>query len=204
MTLDVLLGAKVECTDGAGGSCTRVTLNRATRHVTHLVVRERGLWRTERLVPIGRVRGAAHGLLRLDCSGQELSRMDPLIEIGLMWTDIPELDELHCPVPLYVRRPESMEKQESPPRGELCLSRGARVQATDGKVASLDAISIHPLSGEITHLRACEKRGRKCREMVIPAAEIDHLEEESVYLKLDRNRVESLVPVQAQTERDWQ
>ena len=95
MEMDLPINANVLCADGLGGRSTRVIVNPVTRKVTHLVVRERDLRRTERLVPIGRVGGTANDWIRLDCTRQELAKMELLVEIGLVWADSPGLDELY-------------------------------------------------------------------------------------------------------------
>jgi hypothetical protein len=53
---------------------------------------------------------------------------------------------------------------------------------------------------EESHMRVREGHSRKCGEVVIPASEIDRLAAETVYLKLDRNSVEALLPVHAQQD----
>jgi hypothetical protein len=200
--MDVPIDAKVLCADGPGGQSTRVSVNPLTRKVTHLVAREGGLRQTERLVPIGRVRGTADDLIHLDCTRQELGRMEPLIETGLVWADIPELNEL----PPYHLHPyaawmPSMARHGSLPRGELCIRRGAGVQAIDAGVGWIDELGVVPTSGEITHLLLREGHLRGRKEVVIPVSEIDRIEERTVYLKLYRKGVEALPLVQVRRKR---
>ena len=202
MEMNLPIDAKVLCADGLGGRSTRVIVNPVTRKVTHLVVRERDLRRTERLVPIGHIRATVDGAIYLDCTRQELAKMERPPETELVWADIPGLDEPHP----YLLSPDiacklSMVRRGSLPEGELCIRRGARVQATDGKAGSIDEIAITPGNGEITHLllRAGYPWGWK--EVAVPVSEIDRLEERTVHLKLDRKGVEALPSVQVR--RKW-
>ena len=202
MEMDVPMDAKVLCTDGPGGHSTRVSVNPVTRKVTHLVVRERGLRRTERLVPIWCIRATADDLIHLDCTRQELAKMEQLLETGLVWGDSLGLDELypHLLHP-YVAWMPLMTRHGSQPRGELCIGRGVRVRATDGGVGWIDEFVVTPTSGEITHLLLREGHLRGRKEVTIPVSEIDRLEERTVYLKLDRKGVEALPSVQVR--RKW-
>jgi hypothetical protein len=69
------------------------------------------------------------------------------------------------------------------------------------RFGSLDEVSVTPISRQISDLRLRDGHGRKWREVAVPASEIDRLEEATMYLKLDREGVEALLPVQA--GRDW-
>jgi hypothetical protein len=202
MEMDVPIGARVLCTDGPADQSTRVRVNPTTRKVTHLVVRERRLWLTERLIPIGRISGTAGGLIHLDCTRQELAEMEPLFEAGVVWADIPELDGPHSYLlDPYVAWIQSMPKRESLPQGKLCIRRGARARATDGKVGRIDELEVVPTNGEITRLLLREGHPWRRKGVAIPASQIDRLEERTVHLKLDRKAVRALPSVQVRKKR---
>ena len=124
--------------------------------------------------------------------------MTPLIESEYIWAEIPGVSEAepHLLHP-YVIPLRLTTKQESLPSEELCLRRGARVQATDGKVGWLDEFVVIPTNGHITHLLLRE--GHLCgrREVAVPISEIDRIQGKTVHLKLDKNGVRALpsVPV---------
>ena len=50
--IEVPLGTKVKCTDGVGGTSTQVIINPIDQQITHLVVQDKQLKPTERLVPV--------------------------------------------------------------------------------------------------------------------------------------------------------
>jgi sporulation protein YlmC with PRC-barrel domain len=92
-------------------------------------------------------------------------------------------------------------EHESIPPGELGVRRRARVRATDGNVGRVDEFVVDPASGHITHLVLREGLPWDQEEVTIPITEIDHIEEKTVHLKLDKDGVEALpaVPVR----RGW-
>ena len=81
------------------------------------------------------------------------------------------------------------------PPGEITFHRGAEVKALDGIVGKVDEFLIDPESGHITHLimRKDHLWGKK--EKTIPVSQIDHVEGDTVYLKLDKAAIDSLPEV---------
>jgi 3-phosphoglycerate kinase len=81
---------------------------------------------------------------------------------------------------------------------ELAVRRGARVEATDGRV---DLFLVDPNSGHITHLCLRESHLRGEKVVCIPVSEIGEIKEKVVHLKVDKEAVASLpsVPV----KRRW-
>jgi len=74
----------------------------------------------------------------------------------------------------------------------LAVYRGARVEATDGKAGMLGEFLVNPLTGHISHLILMEGHLWGKKEVTIPVSAIDRIEEDTVYLKLDKKAVESL------------
>jgi sporulation protein YlmC with PRC-barrel domain len=81
---------------------------------------------------------------------------------------------------------------EQVPPGELAIPRGIAVKATDGHVGHVDEFLINPETGHITHLILGEGHlwGRK--EVTIPVSAIKRIEEDGVYLKLDKEGIKQL------------
>ncbi len=77
--IDLPLKAKIECTDGYGGQSVTVIVDRSTAHVTHLVVKEKKLPHTRRLVPVEHIQESSHDLIRLNCTLAELAEMNPFM-----------------------------------------------------------------------------------------------------------------------------
>jgi sporulation protein YlmC with PRC-barrel domain len=200
--MKISLNSRVSCTDGLSGRVVQVIVNPATRKVTHLAVEESKVPHIERLVPVGYIVNTSGDLVNLDCTRQELSRMKPLIEAEFVWAEFPEFDE-SCPYMLlpYVIPVRIAANHKSLPPGDLCICRGARVQASDGRVGWVDEFAVVPTNGEITHLLLREGHlwGRK--EVAIPVSAIERIEEKAVYLNLNRRAVEALPAVQVR--RPW-
>ena len=79
----------------------------------------------------------------------------------------------------------------------LCIE-GAWVEATDGTVGQVDELLINSNNMQVTHLVLLERHLLKKREITIPVSQIDRVDEDTIYLKLDRKSVEELptTPVQ--------
>lgn len=109
-----------------------------------------------------------------------------------------------------------LEEDERIPPGELAIRHGARVEAKDGRAGRVDEFVVQPGSGHITHLVMLEGHvvpalagtpvGIKAkwpytlfgkRDVTVPVSQIERIEEDCVYLKLDKRELERLprVPV---------
>ncbi len=193
--MDVPVNAKVICADGPCGHSTYVILNPTTREVTHLVVKEQGFPYVERLVPLSEVVETGHRAVHLKCTRDKLEGMDQFIEMEFLPGAGPyssyEATE-------YMMWPEvlpsgvvPLEHERIPP-DELAVRRGAWVEATDGRVGVVDEFLVDPTNGQITHLVLREGHLWGKKDVTIPVSQIDHIEEDAVYLKLDKHSVEAL------------
>jgi sporulation protein YlmC with PRC-barrel domain len=77
-------------------------------------------------------------------------------------------------------------KRKQIPAEELAIRRIVRVVATDGEVGKLDELLIEPDEGKITHLILREGHSWDLVDVTIQAADIDHIDEDAVYLKIDK------------------
>ncbi len=73
-----------------------------------------------------------------------------------------------------------------------------RVEATDGYVGQVDELLINANNRKVTHLVLRERHIFRQKEITIPVSQIDHVDENTIYLKLDRQSVEALptTPIQ--------
>jgi hypothetical protein len=163
-------------------------LNPTTRQVTHLVVKEQRFPRIERLVAIDWVVETTPVVIRLRCTSDELAEMEPFIETEYIPVDIPPYAASESLWPYMTARQE----HEPIPPGELAVHRGARVEATDGHVGRVHEFLVEPTSERITHLVLHEGHLWGQRAVTIPVAQIDRLDEDTVYLKLDKRSVAAL------------
>jgi sporulation protein YlmC with PRC-barrel domain len=75
------------------------------------------------------------------------------------------------------------------------VRQGARVEATDGRVGRLDEFLVDPANEHVTHLVMREGHLWGRRDVTIPVSEIDLIEEDTIYLKLDKEQVGALPTV---------
>ncbi len=85
-----------------------------------------------------------------------------------------------------------MIENEHIPANELAVRRGASVEATDGHAGRVDEFLIDPIDNTITHLVLREGHLWGQKNITIPMSQIDRFEENTVWLKLDKQSIEAL------------
>lgn len=181
--MDIPVSTQVECVDGPCGHSAGVIVSPKNQQVTHLIVKPHG--DLERLAPVNQIVEASPIRIRLRCTRDGLAHMDPFIEYErvmlvpgtLMWVPEPQM------ISISHRRI---------PKGELAIECGSRVEATNGHVGTVDELLVDPQDGHITHLMLREGHLWGQKDVTIPAAQIDHIEDDTVFLKLDKHAVASL------------
>jgi sporulation protein YlmC with PRC-barrel domain len=199
--MDIPLNVHVHCSDGRCGRSTRVVLNPATEQLTHIVVRERGHSRIERMVPIELVANTAAEVIVLRCTKEEFLSLSSFHSTDFIYTEIPQYatdPKLTAIWPYVVPVKRIIDDTiERIPPGELAVRRGAKVLALDGQVGRVDEFIVGPKSGNITHL--CLREGHLWGqvEICVPVSFIDHIEGNIVHLNVDKKTIESMpaVPV---------
>ena len=207
--IDIPVNAQVRCSDGLAGHCSHVIVNPITRQITHLVVKSYRPPVSEYMVHLDQVEHTSPRLIILKCSGDDLEKMERFVLEEYLNTKVPDYERwrdgyLAWPMVLpaagyyqYVNAFVAVE-YENTPSGELSVHRGARVEATDGPLGQVDELLINSNNMHVTHLILRERHVLKHREVAIPVSQIDHADEDTVYLKLDKKSVEELptIPVQ--------
>ena len=204
--MHIPIDVTVHCTDGECGRSTYVIVNPVLRKVTHVVVKEKAAPRAERLVGLKWVDRTTPGLILLSCTRDRFSKMPPFFETEYLQDRLPDFHyvaDQYMALPYHVpkqTRTVQVKHQRIAP-GELAIRRGARVRATDGRVGELDEFLVDPEDSHITHLVLREGHLWDPEEVTIPFSEIDRIEEDTVFLKLNKRDVEALpgIPVR----RDW-
>jgi uncharacterized protein YrrD len=194
--MDIAVNARVFCAGGHEcGHTTYVVLNPVTQNVTHVVVK-RTIWpEDERLVPIELVTESTQDHITLSCSRERLAEMDSFVE-----TEFIKQESTHLAADPYVlnwpfqytevdRIPI---KHERIPVGEMAVHRGARVHATDGDAGHIDGFLVDGTSEHITHLVLREGHLWGQKKVIVPVSDIAEIDEEVVYLKLDKKSLEEL------------
>jgi len=199
------LNVDVHCTNGLCGRSTHIILNPVTEQISHFVVQENKSPGVERLVSIKLVAQTASEVILLGCSREEFSRLEPFNEPDFIYANIPQHATdpnltMLWPYVVPVKRILDDKIRRIPP-GELAVRRGTRVRATDGWVGHVDEFMVGPVSGNITHLVLRESSLLKKKDVTIPVSEIERIEEDAVYLKIDKDAIASMpsVPV----KRPW-
>jgi uncharacterized protein YrrD len=206
--MDIPVNAKVYCQDQECGKTMCVIINPVSIEVTHIVVQEKGFVGIERLVPVGEILESQANHISLRCDQTEFSKFEPFIESHFIGGEeelldykaehyyvhpylVPAFDEEFGYVPL-------IEEIERIPPDELGIHRGATVYARDDKVGRVDEFLISPEDNKISHLVLREGHLWGQKLVTIPVSEIDRIETDQVYLKLNKQAIEKLpeIPVQ--------
>jgi sporulation protein YlmC with PRC-barrel domain len=198
--MEIAIGARVLCSDGPCGRSSYVIVNPISEKVTHVVVRGEGMEAEQRLVPTEMVQESTPQEIKLSCSKAELMAMKPFIEYsydpGAQPFYMYGADQYWVWPYAMPAAPIPSEHRHVPP-GELAIERGASVQAADGHVGHVDEFLVDPGSGQITHLVLREGHLWGRRDVTIPVSAIDRIEDDIVYLKLDKAAIAALpaIPV---------
>jgi sporulation protein YlmC with PRC-barrel domain len=88
------------------------------------------------------------------------------------------------------------------PVGKLAIRRGARVVARDGQVGRVDEFVVDRRSEHITHLVMREGHLWGTKDIAIPVSDIVRMDEDTVYLRLDKASIEALpaIPMRRRQE----
>jgi len=197
--MDIPLNVEVFCVDGLCGRSTSVVLKPKTKEVTHLVVKNHGSPHQEFLIPVSAVTATTPDSINLRYARDEMADLQPFIETEYVKVKIPRpADGIYYMMPYVHPEVETLAmKHEAIPADELAVRRGAWVEATDGLVGRVDEFLVDPESDQITHLVLREGHLRGQKDVTIPISEIERIEENTVHLKIDKDKIETLpaIPV---------
>ena len=205
--MDISINANVKCQDQECGKVNSVIINPISKVVTHIVVQEKGLIGISRLVPIEKIIDSNPNEITLSCEEDEFYKFKAFNQDHYLYYQTPYLNfgpgEYYL-YPYMVPDFEDSSLNETSgdgidklPPGELEISRGSTVQATDGKVGVVDEFLISPVNNQITHLILREGHLWGQKLITIPVSEIEKIGPNVVYLKLDKEAIETLpvIPV---------
>jgi sporulation protein YlmC with PRC-barrel domain len=202
--IDLPIKAEVLCSDGMAGFSTYIIGNPINNQVTHLVVKSIRPPFPEYLVPVAAVIETTPNQVNLNCTRDEMEKMEPFEYEEYVRTVYPNYLALPYIQSAQVTREDVVEyvsvKHHNVPQGEreFAVWRGAKVQATDGYVGQVDELLINANNMKVTHLVLLERHIFEHREISIPVSQIDRILGETIYLKLDRKSIEELptTPIQ--------
>ncbi len=201
--IDLPTKSKVHCSDGAAGRSTYVIFNPNNHRLTHLVIQSNQPPFHEYLVPVDQVEETTPDLIKLKCTRKDLYTMELFECEEYIRTKLPEYLEypaLYTGFKNYTREVDTFipVKLRNVPQGESVVKCGAQVEATDGPVGQVDELLINSNNMQVTHLVIFERHLIEHREITIPVSQIERVDDDKVYLKLDRQSVEQLptTPIQ--------
>ena len=202
--MEIPFNAQVECTDGVCGRSVYVLINPVIDQATHFVVKEDSSPNTEYIVPVDFVTETKSDTIRLHCNKAELEKMDPFVRTTFVEENMPDrnlgyMGGLYAQGSYYYlpfvspepRVQVPIEHLQIPP-GELAVTRGTRVEATDGFVGKIDEFVVNPENGHITHLVMREGHLWGKKDVIIPLSAMGDTRGDTVFLKLDKQQIESL------------
>jgi hypothetical protein len=198
--IDLPMKADVHCLDGLAGRSTGVIANPNNRQITHLLVKSYRPPFHEYLVPVTEIKETTEVRIQLQCTRDDLGKMEPFEYEEYVPSDFSDYPD--WPSELYdIAIPWNHMKEDMPyfdvkrqniPGDEFALRRDARVEATDGYVGQVDELLINSNTMQVTHLVLLERHIFEKREITVPISQIDHIDEGTIYLKLDRQSLEAL------------
>ena len=189
--MDISIHAKVNCIDGHGGTVSHVILNPFTNTITHIVV-HRGIMEEERVVPVDMIVESTPDRILLSCTRDELHHLQPFVYDEYVKKEIPEYSDIPGEAlyaPLVMEEITVPVKQEFLPPDELAIQRGARVIALDGPIGQVDEFVVDPVNNRISDLVLREGHFWGQRDVTIPVNQIHRVEDDQVFLKIDRQAV---------------
>jgi hypothetical protein len=194
--MDIPIHAKVICQDEQIGSSILVIINPVARTITHLVVRKKEFPVGEDyLIPVEWVKTSTPEEIHLTCSREEFDQAKPFVTTEFINENMPLLDYMpgsYLTWP-YVSTQIPVVLHKQIPQGELAIGRGAHVDARDGYIGRVDEFLVTVPDSHITHLVLREGHFWGQKDITIPVAEIDRIDEDgTVHLELTRAEIEKL------------
>src|SRR5438045_669656 len=191
------LTAHAECVDGPCGDLAGLCVRADTRALEYYVVRDTTPGHPiERLVPRARLDPSAPNLVHLNCTLEELGKMQPL-----------NVQEIQAAAPSGAHSGSfyghaggyGVMDSERAPEGTGVLRTEQRVEAKNGNIGKLNGIVIDD-QGLITHFYTrLDKRGSP--ELFLPVSAVSFVDRTTVYLRLDKHQLESLPTLPSETDK---
>ena len=198
------MGARVLGTDGECGELARVIVNPVTQSLAHLVVEHRLGKGLGKLVPINLVGSVdEHDHIRLTCTVAQFHALDDAEDTQFLPVDTDDFGYGDHTLlwPYYSAATPAVHDHHEPeftdriPRGDVEISRGDQVHATDGWIGSVQGLVIDPGDEHVTHVLLQEGHlwGRK--QVAIPIGATARVGDE-IQVGLTKQQVEELPPVE--------
>jgi hypothetical protein len=192
-TTPFAIGASVSCTDGACGEVSGLIADPDADTVTHLVVEPKYRRGHGRLVPLALV-DTSTGQIRLRCTKAEFEQLDSAEETVQLPEDSPATTFLGGYDPALSSGGRQYVTEDSVPLGEVEVSPGDDVHATDGLIGQVRGFVTDSASRQVTHVLLQEGHVWGRKEVAIPINVVT-LTDGEVRLSITKQQVEDLPPV---------
>jgi sporulation protein YlmC with PRC-barrel domain len=185
------IGAEADCSDGPCGVVSRFIIDPGTKTATHLVIEPKHGHEPGRLVPMDLIDSTTGGI-RLRCTIAEFGHLEHAEE-----TEMVEGTGLGTGMPggppMGIPQATQVVFEDVVPVGEVEVSPGEPVHATDGEIGHVQGVLLDPNDHQVTHvlLREGHLWGRK--EVAIPVSAVTGVQD-GIRLNLTKQQVEALPP----------
>lgn len=192
--MKIHMDSEVFCGDESCGKVSCLIVNPLDNELTHFASTQNHFPLAPRdyLVSIAHIVEANEQKVVLDCSVEEFSSMENFVEREF----VPSETTIRGYGSKYLRMPSVLMTQienERVPAGELAIHRGTKVFAKNEEIGVVDDLLIKSKDdGHITHLVMREGHLWATKIITIPVSEIDKIDQDGIYLKLDREAIEGL------------
>lgn len=197
------MGAAVVASDGDCGELVRVIVDPVAQALTHLVVAPKHHRGLDKLVRLDLVKSADDHHIRLSCTVAQFQELDDAEDAQFLPTDTDNLGYGHHALlwPYYGLLGPTQRGHHAPmysdriPLGDVEVSRGDQVHATDGWVGSVQGLVIDPTDHHVTHVLLQEGHVWGHKQVAIPIGVASRVGNE-VRIDLTKQQVEDLPPVE--------
>jgi hypothetical protein len=187
------LGAHVQCTDGHGGSVTRLIVEPLARRLTHIVVQDYTVPAVEHLVPVVWIVGTTHDSVTLDCTLDALVASEPFAEERHISSNASDYEPFYAVDPFAEFEADHIPLvTEHIPPGELAIQCGAQVMASDGPIGEATAFVVDRASGGISSITVRLGHWLTKHEQAIPIAAVERIDSDTLYLTLAGHQIAAL------------
>jgi hypothetical protein len=204
--MNVSMRANVECQEGHCGRITSIVVERLTKKITHIIVREPGPGGSDRLVSGEEVSSANRSAIILRTTRSRIAQMPPvqtnIPTLGLVYTggEFAARETSWDFTPAYSTRGRSTvnlgyfdaASRNNIKSDEVAAAAFVRVEAINGTVGWLLELIVNPTSLVVTDLVMCEGNVRGQREIIIPVDAIDYIRNGVIHVGLFKHQIKDL------------
>jgi sporulation protein YlmC with PRC-barrel domain len=153
-----------------------------------------------RLVPMAKVASATKSQITLSCARADVAKMPAFAEARFVAQSPPggyySSGDVYAGQYVFNDSSYDIEPSARVPHDELPVYPGMQIEATNGKVGKLDELVLDSETGDITHLTMREGHLWGKKDVTIPASDVDLLDEDTIYLKIDKKAIHALPAVE--------